>query len=85
MDYRKNLPQNSKRLAKTMLKALSEHDWSKQSSIMLGCYDNMLWDQISVAVTTRIDACNHYYIMQVYEISTQTESNDLSVHHKPLP
>lgn len=75
MNYRKNLPQNSKRLAKTMLKALAEHSWSKQNTIMLDCYNDMLLLE-SVAITTRIDACNHYYIMQVYEI-TDSDTNTL--------
>lgn len=73
MQYRKNLPQNSKRLATTMLKALQEHKWGGQNTIMLDCYDNMLWDDISVAITTRIDACSHYYIMQIYGV---TEKNN---------
>ena len=66
MNYRKNLPQNSKRLAKTMLKALSEHDWARQGTIMLDCYNNEIFTTEAAAVTTRIDACNHYYIMQVF-------------------
>lgn len=67
MKYRKNLPQNSKRLAKTMLKALAENDWGGQNTIMLDCYNNEFFTNEAVAITTRIDACNHYYIMQVYE------------------
>lgn len=67
MRYRKNLPQNSKRLAKTMLKALNEHDRGEQNVVMLDCYNDKIFEE-SVAITTRIDACNHYYIMSVYEI-----------------
>ena len=51
-----------------MLKALQEHDWRKQNTIMLDCYNNDIFPDEAVAITTRIDACNHYYIMQIYEI-----------------
>lgn len=64
MKFRANTPQNSKRLAKTMLKGF------RYRHPLLDCYNDTIWTDTSPDVTTRIDACNHYFLMKVYEKTT---------------
>lgn len=39
---------------------------------MLDCYDNMICTDYSVAVTTRFNACNHYFYVEIYEYIENT-------------
>ena len=36
-------------------------------AVMLDCYNNEIARGESVSITTRIDACNHYYIMNIFQ------------------
>ena len=68
MLFRKNLPQNNRRLARALLNAVANNDWSKCNTVMLDSYNNTFYSECSCTIHTKIDSDNYYYIMSVYEI-----------------
>lgn len=34
---------------------------------MLDCYNNDVISGIAVSVTTRVNSCNHYFFVEIYE------------------
>lgn len=55
----------NKRLARLLTEKWSE----LRGGAMLDCYNQAIYPDISCSITTRINSCNHYYIVESNEDS----------------
>ncbi len=38
---------------------------SDKGGVMIDCYNQAVYDDVCVTITTRIDSCNHYYVTEL--------------------
>lgn len=44
-----------------------------QESVILDCYNQAVVKDVAITITTRIDACNHYYLLERIEMEQNTD------------